>query len=240
MAETNDDSFPNGDDEFVFDPFGLHTPQDPDPNLFPIDDNSSTSSPQPPPQVTRLTRSAERQPPSTGENVETSKSVALPPRMVIKFICHEKVCSVAETGPDNEGASEVRIQGNLSVSYGCCSMRTAFDIEFPCLFPFQIMICFCTCDFFFLSSVMNHQAQVTSSDAMKNAPFCLVASTAAEDHIQFTPNPEYSSISSRPLPRDALSLIHIPKTDVTAVPIGSYSVTENVRHMPLVSRWLVD
>jgi hypothetical protein len=76
---------------------------------------------------------------------------------------------------------------------------------------------------------------VTSSDAMKNSPFCLVASNPAEDRIQFTANKEYASVSSRPLPRDGVSLIHVPKTEVTAVPIGSYSVTENVRHMPLVS-----
>jgi hypothetical protein len=108
MAQSNE-SFPSGD-EFVFDPFGLYSAPGAQ------EDNSSTASPQPPPQVNRLTRSTERQPPGLDDSTETSKSVALPPRLVVKFVCHEEVSSVAETGPDNEGASEVHIEGKLSVS----------------------------------------------------------------------------------------------------------------------------
>lgn len=195
-------------EEFFFDPFGLH----------PQEDTSSTASPQPPPRVNRLTRSNERKPTLTPDDVsEASKPAAksapktapksapktapksasspttpaLPPRLVVKFMAHEEVSSVAQAQTGDEGICAVYIEGKLS-------------------------------------------AQVTSSDAMKNLPFCVVATTPEEDHVQFKPNETYSSVSSRPLPQHALALIHVPKTEIAAVPIGTYSLTEQVAHMPLV------
>jgi hypothetical protein len=108
MAQSNE-SFPSGD-EFVFDPFGLYSAPGAQ------EDTSSTASPHPPPQVNRLTRSSEQQPPGLDDSTEATKSVALPARLVVKFVCHEEVSSVADTGPENEGASEVHIEGKLSVS----------------------------------------------------------------------------------------------------------------------------
>lgn len=195
-------------EEFFFDPFGLH----------PQEDTSSTASPQPPPRVNRLTRSNERKPTLTPDDVsEASKPAAksapktapksapktapksasspttpaLPPRLVVKFMAHEEVSSVAQAQTGDEGICAVYIEGKLS-------------------------------------------AQVTSSDAMKNLPFCVVATTPEEDHVQFKPNETYSSVSSRPLPQHALALIHVPKTEIAAVPIGTYSLTEQVAHMPLL------
>lgn len=227
-------------DGFVFDPFGLHSQQD---------DASSTASPQPPPQVNRLTRpdrpdsrqptlapddaveatrpvlqgSPTRTPPrpvpvpsrTTPRSIltpapapvavlaptprsipatpspTTPVTAALPPRLVVKLIAHEEVSSVAQSGDDHEGTSDVYIEGKLT-------------------------------------------AQVTSSDALKNIPFYVVATTAANDSIHFAANEAYSSVSAKPLPQHALSLIHVPKTEISSVPIGTYSLTELVQHMPLV------
>lgn len=204
-------------DDFLFDPFGLHSPQE---------DVSSTASPQPPPQVNRLTTTIEREPTLTPDDViEATRAVparqpprsapaqrsvpvpvprsvptaaksptnnVLPPRIVIKFAAHEEVSSVAQIGGEFEGISEVHIEGKLS-------------------------------------------AQVTSTDAIKHLPFCVIATTPDDDHIQFKVNEMYSSVSSRPLPPNALALIHVPKTEILAVPIGTYSLSEVVPHMPLVS-----
>jgi hypothetical protein len=202
-------------DDFLFDPFGLHSPQE---------DTSSTASPQPPPQVNRLTKPIEREPTLTPDDVieatrvvpgrQTPRSApaprpapvphsvptaartpannVLPPRIVIKFAAHEEVSSVAQIGGEFEGISEVHIEGRLS-------------------------------------------AQVTSTDAIKHLPFCVIATTPDDDHIQFKVNEAFSSVSSRPLPQNALALIHVPKTEILAVPIGTYSLSEVVPHMPLVS-----
>lgn len=70
------------------------------------DDADSTGSPDLPPQVTRVTRSTL----STSSKASTS-SQPLPPRVHVKLTLHEEVSSVAKTGPNNEGCSEVSIEG---------------------------------------------------------------------------------------------------------------------------------
>mmetsp|Transcript_22584 Transcript_22584/g.33354 ORF Transcript_22584/g.33354 Transcript_22584/m.33354 type:complete len:307 (+) Transcript_22584:58-978(+) len=77
-------------------------------------------------------------------------------------------------------------------------------------------------------------AQVTSSDAMRNVPFCLVAANSTNEDIKFVPNDNYAVKSSSQLPNHAMSLFQIPKTEYGAVTIGSYSLTETVQHMPLL------
>jgi hypothetical protein len=77
-------------------------------------------------------------------------------------------------------------------------------------------------------------AQVTSSDALKNVPFYVVATTPDEDVIQFAANDDYSTVYAKPLPDHALAMLHVPKTEISSVPIGTYTLKENVPHMPLV------
>ena len=94
-------------DEFIFDPFGLHTNNN-------DDGSTGNGALKPPPQVTRLTRSDRATP---DDNSETSRgSAALPPRLIVKFRAHEEVTAVAATGPENEGSSDVFVEGKLSVS----------------------------------------------------------------------------------------------------------------------------
>ena len=59
--------------------------------------------------------------PSSGASVTPSVSsrgsVALPPRLIIKFKLHEEVSSVANLERGNEGASEVYVRGTLHVRF---------------------------------------------------------------------------------------------------------------------------
>jgi hypothetical protein len=50
-----------------------------------------------------------------GASVSTKGSTALPPRMVVKFIIHEEISSVANVEHESEGASDVFVQGTISV-----------------------------------------------------------------------------------------------------------------------------
>jgi len=176
MSEANRELQKN---DFVFDPFGLN------------DDLSSVASPQPPPQVNRLTRSNEKKSTNGAISVVSTSSMTLPPRLVVKFRAHEEVSSVASSEEGEGGSSHVQIEGKIS-------------------------------------------AQVTSSDARKNVPFCLIATNLAEDNIRFLPNEKYVVDTTRSLPKHAMSLIHIPKNEYAAVTIGSYSLIEAVQHMPLL------
>lgn len=127
MAEGNTGTFQK--DDFVFDPFGLHS----NANTGTQEDDSSTRSPHPPPEVTRLTRSTEAPEPTSNvapQQVKPAKAplpaaVALPPRLVVRFTAHEEVSSVAQTGVENEGSSEVFIEGKLSVRYEVQQTATA-------------------------------------------------------------------------------------------------------------------
>lgn len=85
----------------------------------------STASPHPPPQVTRLSSpitdndAVPKRRSTTKSIVSTSSSnksmAALPPKLVVKFVIHEEVSSTAKTGVENEGASDIYTEGNLSV-----------------------------------------------------------------------------------------------------------------------------
>ena len=55
---------------------------------------------------------------SSAASVGSKGSVALPPRMVVKFRLHEEVSSAAILEHQSEGASDVFIQGTLHVSLG--------------------------------------------------------------------------------------------------------------------------
>jgi hypothetical protein len=70
------------------------------------DDAESTGLPSLPPEVTRVTRSTI----STPTKASTS-NVPLPPKLLVKLTLHEEVSSVAKTGPNNEGSSEVSVEG---------------------------------------------------------------------------------------------------------------------------------
>ena len=56
---------------------------------------------------------------SSAASVGSKGSVALPPRIVVKFRLHEEVSSAAILDHQSEGASDVFIQGTLHVSLGC-------------------------------------------------------------------------------------------------------------------------
>jgi len=199
FADVVDD---NGFSNDFFDPFGLGA--DAMPRNFLTDDTSSTGSPHPPPAVNRLNRSTEskqtpeflpgEQPSSPDALFSIQKSIALPPKIMVKFSIHEEVSSLAKFGVENEGASEVHIEGKL-------------------------------------------HAQIQSSDALKNVPFALVASTLKGGRIQFSPNTDYVLEPSRPsqsIPAQTLHIVNIPKLEIGSVPLGSYVFSEQVRHMPLL------
>jgi hypothetical protein len=79
-------------------------------------------------------------------------------------------------------------------------------------------------------------AQVTSSDATNNVPFCLTATTSGgASHIKFQPNGTYSQLSPQHTPTNTMAIVDIPKSELTFVPIGTYSLTEKILYMPLVS-----
>lgn len=122
----------------IFDPFGLGK------DAIAWVDDASTASPQPPPEVNRLTRSkdakdinlgslAGEEASLEGESIASRKSLSLPPKLVVKFTLHEEVTSVAKTGAENEGASDITAHGNLHVSYGlarCGLDRTTLTQRF--------------------------------------------------------------------------------------------------------------
>lgn len=77
------------------------------------------------------------------------------------------------------------------------------------------------------------QAQVTSSDAFKNAPFVLVGTGQLGSNLTFTPNESYSKVY---LTKDGnkMNVVKVPKAVIGFVPIGTYSMTDTIAHMPLV------
>ena len=195
--------------------FGLHSPQE---------DTSSTASPQPPPQVTRLTTPVEREPTLTPDDViEATRPVPArqPPRSapVQRSTPVPRSAPAVEKTPINTGLPP-RIVIKFTAHEEVSSVAQIGG-EFEGISEVHIE--------------GKLSAQVTSTDAIKHLPFCVIATTPDDDHIQFKVNEEYSSVSSRPLPQNALALIHVPKTEIVAVPIGTYSLTEVVPHMPLVS-----
>lgn len=103
----------------IFDPFGLGDTsftamesylEDGDKQAD--DEGSSTRSPKPPPQLTRLAAVKKKDSPPKSKRI----SSPLPPRIVVKLGMHEEVSSMAKGGPDDEGASEVSVEGTVYVS----------------------------------------------------------------------------------------------------------------------------
>jgi Adaptor complexes medium subunit family len=74
-------------------------------------------------------------------------------------------------------------------------------------------------------------AQVQCSDAMKNAPFCLIPqSLQKEDNtVTFRPNHDFVT-------KDGIeeNVVIIPKHEIGLVPVLQYSVKNNIQHMPLL------
>ena len=90
------------------------------------------------------------------------------------------------------------------------------------------------------------QAQVQSSDALKNVPFVLSGTTSQGESVVFQGNREIVSTVQRPaaLPSSSSSsssshpqhyLVQIDKSVLNSIAIGSYSILEEIQHMPLVS-----
>lgn len=77
------------------------------------------------------------------------------------------------------------------------------------------------------------QAQVTSSDALKNSPFILAATSTSGSDVNFTANEEYAKSYSSP-GQAQVNVVKIPKSAVGFVPVGSFDATEKVAHMPMV------
>jgi hypothetical protein len=147
------------------------------------DDDESAGSPSLPPEVTRVTRSTI----STPSKASTS-NVPLPPKLLVKLTLHEEVSSVAKTGPNNEGSSEVSVEGII-------------------------------------------YAQVQSSDAKKNAPFALVTPAFHGGNLHVRSNTMFSTGSGG---KTALQTVKVPKHEIGKVAVAYYSLTEEVRHMPIL------
>lgn len=115
--------FNNASEEF--DPFGLQQQQEEQqmPMLVHGGDDNSTASPDPPPRVTRLSshqsiNDVPKRSSTTKSILSTTSSKGMatfPPKLVVKFVIHEEVSSTAKTGVENEGASDIYTEGNLSV-----------------------------------------------------------------------------------------------------------------------------
>jgi Adaptor complexes medium subunit family len=75
------------------------------------------------------------------------------------------------------------------------------------------------------------QAQVQCSDAMKNAPFCLVTESLRKDggEIIVRLNPDFVSKDV-----DEENVVKIPKHEIGFVPIARYTLNNKIQHMPLL------
>lgn len=74
---------------------------------------------------------------------------------------------------------------------------------------------------------------MTSSDAFKNAPFVLIGTGQSGSNLTFTPNDSYSKVYSTK-DGNKINVVKVRKAVIGFVPIGSYSMTDTIAHMPLV------
>ena len=85
--------------------------------------------------------------------------------------------------------------------------------------------------------------QVTSSDALKNSPCILVASSASGSAVTFLANEEYVKAYHSTGQAPPVNVLKIPKTVVGFIEAGRYQVNERVPHMPMVRfdeiKWVV-
>ena len=79
-------------------------------------------------------------------------------------------------------------------------------------------------------STANLQAQVVSSDASKNIPFCLTASTDNQETVDIIPDGIYAKKDS-----DATT-VNIPKETVEFVNLGTYRISQSMEQMTLVRK----
>ena len=78
------------------------------------------------------------------------------------------------------------------------------------------------------------QAQVTSSDALKNSPWILVASSPSGSTVTFLANEDYVKTYPSTGQAPPVNVLKIPKTVVGFIEAGHYQVTEKMPHMPMV------
>ena len=78
------------------------------------------------------------------------------------------------------------------------------------------------------------QAQVTSSDALKNSPFILVPSSLLGSAITFLANEEFVKTYPSTGQAASVNVLKIPKANVGFIEAGHYQVNERVPHMPMV------
>ncbi len=89
-----------------------------------------------------------------------------------------------------------------------------------------------------LSHCESFQAQVVSSDATKNIPFSLKPSTDKKVALDFTLNETYKKKvedEKKEESKSDIAIVEVPKETVEFVNIGSYRISQNMEHMPLVS-----
>ena len=86
---------------------------------------------------------------------------------------------------------------------------------------------------------MRFQAQVVSSDALKNIPFFLISSTDNRKHVDFIPNNAYAKKYIHPEGKKARTeknVVKIPKDIQGFVKVGKYHISQSMEHMPLVRK----
>lgn len=77
-------------------------------------------------------------------------------------------------------------------------------------------------------------AQVTSSDALKNSPFILVASSSSGAKVGFSPNDTFAKSYASKGEATQVNVISVPKSAVGFVTAGRYKFGERVNHMPML------
>ena len=83
------------------------------------------------------------------------------------------------------------------------------------------------------------QAQVVSSDALKNVPFFLITSTGNQSDVDFTPNDTYAkkcASAGNDSSRIGTNVVKIPKDILGFVTVGKYRISQSMEHMPLVRK----
>lgn len=79
---------------------------------------------------------------------------------------------------------------------------------------------------------------MVSSDATKNIPFSLTPSTAKKATFDFTPNALYTKKAEdekKEETKSNIAIVEVPKDTVQFVNVGTYRISQNMEHMPLVS-----
>ena len=79
---------------------------------------------------------------------------------------------------------------------------------------------------------------MVSTDATKNIPFSLTPSTAKKATFDFTPNATYSKKAEdekKEETKSNIAIVEVPKDTVQFVNVGTYRISQNMEHMPLVS-----